>query len=127
MDQNLQEGDGEGGNVGQAGTPPRSFYGEKVIVSHFYLQYPWVGAAVGIIISIFALVTDTIAAAQGSRSAYLAQHPVTKVCIVIAMAAACHFLAFGYRRHVVGSRRQLLEKPADLGLMGEEDEAKLPS
>lgn len=79
-------------------------------IGHFKFQYPWVGAAVGIIISIAAVVADAVLLKE---DAYLV-HPLFKVFIVMLVSLTCYYFASKYREYMVASRLSLLQKPPDL-------------
>ena len=75
-------------------------------------QYPFVGAAIGIVVSVCGVTLDAIASGANSMIA----HPFLKILVVILVSASCYFVALQYRRLIVNSRRQLLEPPIDIGL-----------
>jgi len=94
-------------------------------------QFPWVGAAVGIIGSSLLLVLNYLVNNASSRSGgedkpggggWLEEpggegwldHPLVLVTVVVATAAASHWLARVYRNSVKKTRKSLLEPPVDL-------------
>ena len=81
-------------------------------------QYPYVGAAIGIVVSVCGVTIDALASGVNSMIA----HPFLKILVVLLVSASCYFVALNYRRFIVSSRRQLLEPPIDLGLSEEKSE-----
>ena len=77
-------------------------------------QYPFVGAAIGILVAVGAVVADF--AIYGTNS--LIEHPLLKVCVVVAVSFSCYLVASLIRNQVVLSRKSILEPPPDL--FGEE-------
>lgn len=73
-------------------------------------QYPFVGAAVGILVAVAVVVYDYVA--NGPRS-YIG-HPLLKVLVVVAVSGSCFAVANFMRDQVVISRRNLLEPPPEL-------------
>eukprot|EP00090_Calanus_glacialis_P018937 TRINITY_DN2924_c0_g1_i1.p1 TRINITY_DN2924_c0_g1~~TRINITY_DN2924_c0_g1_i1.p1 ORF type:complete len:218 (-),score=66.65 TRINITY_DN2924_c0_g1_i1:523-1176(-) len=83
---------------------------EMAIDSRTHMQLPWVGSALGIIVSSMFLVLDYLA--HGSES-YLA-HPILKVGVCGAAATAGYWSAKLYREYTLRLRKQMLEPPLDL-------------
>ena len=73
-------------------------------------QYPFVGAAIGIVLSVCGVTLDALASGANSMIA----HPFIKILVVMLVSASCYFVALHYRRFTVSSRRQLLEPPIDI-------------
>lgn len=73
-------------------------------------QYPFVGAAVGILVAVAVVVYDY--AANGPKS-YIG-HPLLKVLVVIAVSGSCFGVANFMRDQVVASRKTMLEPPPDM-------------
>ncbi len=76
------------------------------------LQYPWVGAAVGIVISVAGVVAD-VAMAPKPDLAFVS-HPLAKMIVVILVAATCFVFTKMYRTFMRNQRRSLLDPPIDL-------------
>jgi len=75
-----------------------------------HMQLPWVGSALGIIVSSMFLVLDYLA--HGNES-YLA-HPLLKVGMCGAAATAGYWISRLYREYTLRLRKQMLEPPLDL-------------
>ena len=75
-------------------------------------QYPFVGAAIGIVVSVCGVTFDALVSGANSVIA----HPFLKIFVVIFISASCYFVARYFRRFIVSSRRHLLEPPIDIGL-----------
>ena len=73
-------------------------------------QYPYVGAAIGILVAVAAVVVDF--AILGTNS--FISHPLLKVGVVIAVSFSCYLVAYLMRSQIVGSRKTFLEPPPDL-------------
>jgi len=73
-------------------------------------QYPFVGAAVGILVAVAVVVYDY--AVNGPKS-YIG-HPLLKVLVVIAVSGSCFGVANFMRDQVVASRKTMLEPPPDM-------------
>lgn len=73
-------------------------------------QYPFLGAAIGILVAVAAVVADF--AISGSNS--LIGHPLLKVCVVVAVSCSCYLIASLIRNQVVLSRKTIIEPPPDL-------------
>jgi len=73
-------------------------------------QYPFVGAAVGILVAVAVVVYDYVANAPGQS--YIG-HPLLKVVVVIAVSGSCFGVANFMRDQVVAGRRTMLEPPPD--------------
>ena len=73
-------------------------------------KYPFVGAAIGILIAVGAVVADF--AIYGTNS--LIGHPLLKVCVVLVLSFSCYLVASVIRNQVVLSRKTILEPPPDL-------------
>lgn len=56
-------------------------------------QFPWVGAAVGIVVSVLGVVADVVV----NKSDSLIAHPLLKVGIVVLVASTCYFFATRYK------------------------------
>jgi len=74
------------------------------------LQLPWVGCAVGMIISSLIVVLDYLS--YGSESSLA--HPLLKVGVCILTAALGYWSAVAYRSYTVGLRQEVLQPPVDL-------------
>jgi len=83
---------------------------ELALDTRSHMQLPWVGSALGIILSSMFLVLDYLA--QGSES-YLA-HPLLKVGVCGAAATIGYWSGRLYREYTVRLRKQILEPPLDL-------------
>lgn len=83
---------------------------EMALDSRTDMQLPWVGSALGIIVSSMFLVLDYLS--HGGES-YLA-HPLLKVAVCGAAATAGFWSARLYRTYTLRLRRQMLEPPLDL-------------
>ncbi len=70
-------------------------------------QLPYVGAAVGIVISSIGVVADALAYGSGS---YIA-HPVLKALVVMITAGTCYLAALFYRYKSGQTRKALLAPP----------------
>ena len=77
-------------------------------------RYPYVGAAIGILVAVGAIVVDFIA--YGADS-YIG-HPLIKVCVVVIVSYSCYLVASLIKNQVVSSRKAILEPPPDI--FGEE-------
>ena len=73
-------------------------------------RYPFVGAAIGILVAVGAIVADF--AAYGTDS--LIGHPLIKVCVVVVVSFSCYLVASLIRNQVILSRKTLLDPPPDL-------------
>jgi len=76
-------------------------------------QFPWVGAALGIISSSLLLVLHYLAYSQEERDGWL-DHPAVKVVVVVLSAVAARWAAGQYRGYVKSTRKAFLEAPVDL-------------
>jgi len=83
---------------------------ELALDTKTHTQLPWVGSALGIIVSSMFLVLDYLA--HGIES-YLA-HPLLKVGVCGAAACAGYLCGRLYREYTVRLRKQMLEPPLDL-------------
>ena len=73
-------------------------------------RYPFVGAAIGILIAVAAVVADFIA--YGTES--MLGHPLIKVCVVLVVSFSCYLVASLIRNQVILSRKAMLDPPPDL-------------
>lgn len=73
-------------------------------------KYPFVGAAVGIIMAVFVVVTDFLVYRQES----LIAHPILKVSVIVAVSVSCYWVALFMRNQMEASRKSLLEPPPDI-------------
>ena len=83
---------------------------EMALDTRSHMQLPWVGSALGIIVSSMFLVLDFLS--HGSAS-YLA-HPLLKVGGCGAAACAGYGSGKLYREYTIRLRKQVLEPPLDL-------------
>ena len=84
------------------------------------VQYPFVGAAVGILLAVAGVVLDYIF--YGSKS-FIA-HPLLKVLVVLAVSGSCYGAATLMRDQMVKGRRALLEPPPDIFGLSESSNKK---
>lgn len=73
-------------------------------------QLPWVGCALGIILSSLVVVLDYLSHGTTSTIA----HPLAKMGVCLGCAAIGYWGALLYRGYTVGLRKQMLEPPPDL-------------
>ena len=73
-------------------------------------RYPFVGAAIGIVIAVVAVATDF--AAYGSES--MIGHPLVKVLVVVVVSFSCYIVATFIRNQIISSRKSILQPPPDL-------------
>ena len=73
-------------------------------------RYPFVGAAIGILVAVAAIVADFIA--YGTES--ILGHPLIKVCVVLVVSFSCYLVATLIRNQITSSRKALLEPPPDI-------------
>lgn len=83
---------------------------ELALDSRHHQQLPWVGAALGMVISSLIVVLDYLS--HGTQSSIA--HPILKVTICIGAAAAGYWGAVGYRAYTVSLRQEVLQSPVDL-------------
>ena len=83
---------------------------EMALDTRSHMQLPWVGSALGIIVSSMFLVLDFLS--HGSAS-YLA-HPLLKVGVCGAAAWGGYGSGKLYREYTIRLRKQVLEPPLDL-------------
>ena len=73
-------------------------------------RYPFVGAAIGIVIAVVAIAADF--ATYGTES--MIGHPLIKVCVVVVVSISCYIVATFIRNQIISSRKSILEPPPDL-------------
>ena len=73
-------------------------------------RYPFLGAAIGILIAVGAVVADF--AFYGMDS--IIAHPLLKVFVVVVVSYSCHLVASVIRNQMILSRKTVLEPPLDL-------------
>ena len=73
-------------------------------------RYPFVGAAIGIVIAVVAVAADF--ATYGTESTI--GHPLLKVCVVVVVSFSCYIVASLIRNQIISSRKSILEPPPDL-------------
>ena len=73
-------------------------------------RYPFVGAAIGIVIAVVAIAADF--ATYGTES--MIGHPLIKVCVVVVVSISCYIVASFIRNQIISSRKSILEPPPDL-------------
>jgi len=78
-------------------------------------QFPWVGAALGIIGSSLLLVLHFLAySLEEDRDIGWMDHPAVKVVVVVVSAVMSRWAATQYRGYVKNTRKGFLEPPVDL-------------
>jgi len=83
-------------------------------------QYPFVGAAVGIVMSTLVVVWDTL---TFGRESFLFS-PVLKVSLIITVSGTCFAIAKSYRNYLTSTKSTMLMPPIDLYGLGKEPEEK---
>ena len=83
-----------------------------------HAQYPWVGAAIGLVVSALGVAAD----AAANRAESLIAHPLLKVALVVGVALTCYAFALKYRDSMVDARRGVLEKPVRLVSFDDDDD-----
>ena len=73
-------------------------------------KYPFVGAAIGILLAVAAVLGDI--AISGANS--MIMHPLLKVCVVVAVSFSCFLVASLIRNQVVLSRKTIIDPPPAL-------------
>ena len=73
-------------------------------------KYPFLGAAIGILIAVAAVVADFAVSGPDSFISY----PLLKVGVVVAVSFSCYLVATLMRNQIVSSRKSILEPPPDL-------------
>ena len=73
-------------------------------------RYPFVGAAIGIVIAVVAVAADF--ATYGTESTI--GHPLLKVFVVVVVSFSCYIVASLIRNQIISSRKSILEPPPDL-------------
>ena len=73
-------------------------------------KYPFVGAAIGILVAVVAVLSEL--AISGSDS--FIGHPLLKVFAVVAVSFSCYLVGSLIRNQVVLSRKTIIEPPPDL-------------
>lgn len=74
------------------------------------MQLPWVGAALGMVLSSLIVVLDYLSHGQASSLA----HPLLKVGVCLLTAGLGYWGARAYRGYTVQLRQQVLQPPVDL-------------
>ena len=73
-------------------------------------RYPFVGAAIGIVVAVVAIAADF--ATYGTES--IIGHPLIKVCVVVVVSLSCYIVASFIRSQIISSRKSILQPPPDL-------------
>ena len=73
-------------------------------------QIPFVGAAIGIVVSILVVIADYVSQREESPLS----HPFLKVVFVVLVSGLCFAMAQLYRKVTVKSKRNALEPPVDI-------------
>jgi len=73
-------------------------------------QLPWVGCALGMVLSSLVIVLDYLSHGRESTLA----HPVLKVAVCMLAAGLGYWAGRAYRRYTEGVRRGMVEPPVDL-------------
>ncbi|XP_059087144.1 uncharacterized protein LOC131883648 [Tigriopus californicus] len=80
-------------------------------------EYPFVGAAVGIVVSTIGVVVDTL----WNQDEPWLPHPFLKVTMVLTVSFLAFFVCKMYRKFKQQSHQSLLDPPLDLFDQGEDD------